>query len=69
MTTTIDTITDAQIRTLRDEAIAAGDTDMAKICTRALVRHYATDFQTRKAHEEARAQCAAVIADAEAQAE
>ena len=35
-TTTIDTITDDQIRTLRDEAGNHGDLEMVSICDRAL---------------------------------
>lgn len=34
--TTLDTITDEQIRTLSDEAGAHGDLEMVAICTRAL---------------------------------
>ena len=37
--TTADTITDAQINQLHDEASAAGDLDMRGICERALRGH------------------------------
>jgi len=51
------TITDEQIEALRTEAGAAGDLDQVAICDRALLEGDA----------EARAECARVIADAEAQ--
>jgi hypothetical protein len=46
----------AQIRALRDEARAAGDDEMAKICSAALA-----------GDDDARETCARVIADAAAQ--
>jgi len=55
MTTTIDTITPAQIRALRDEAGSAGDTAMVRICDAALV-----------GDRDAIAECASCIASAEA---
>jgi hypothetical protein len=66
------TVTDEQIRALYAEATQAGDWDMADICEVALAPHdrpfndCAADhgFTTRS---EARAECARVIADAEAQ--
>ncbi len=53
--TTIDTITDDQIRTLSDEAGAHGDLEMVAICQRALEGDAA-----------AIAECVRVIASAEA---
>jgi hypothetical protein len=80
MSTTIDTITDKQIRGLRTEAIAAGDEMQAGICSLALgVTEYTTpatvaslagnDFLTPEKdelRELARAECVRVIAEAEA---
>lgn len=82
--TTIDTITDDQIETLRDEAGAAGDLVQVAICDVALAGGLAEiaeiPHETRAALEalgiipehidadvRARAECARVIADAEAQ--
>jgi deoxyribose-phosphate aldolase len=54
--TTIDTLTDSQIETLRDEAGAAGDVDMVVICDAALA-----------GDTEALRRVVAAIRDAEAQ--
>lgn len=56
MATTIETVTKNQIQALRTEAGAAGDLKQVAICDRAL-----------DGDEAARAECARVIADAEAQ--
>lgn len=53
--TTAETITNAQITALRNEAAEAGDLEQVTICNRAL-----------SGNDEARAECARVIADAEA---
>jgi len=74
MTTTADNITDSQIRNLRKEAHEHGDLLMATICVRAL-RDDLEDAEpgTEAAEareltvEQARAECARVCADAEAQ--
>lgn len=55
MTTTADNVTNSQIRALRAEAAAAGDVEQVQICDRAL-----------KQDQDARAECARVIAEAEA---
>jgi hypothetical protein len=70
--TTIETITRSQIKTLRSEALAAGDYHQVDICDRALSSDdvdqdgnpVALSDMTR---EEALAECARVISDAEAQ--
>lgn len=56
--TTIETVTAEQIRALRTEAREAGDTVQALLCTLAL-----------DGDESAKADCVAVIADAEARAD
>ena len=71
-----ETVTNDQIRALRSEADAAGDLVQAAICdvvlgewlpatTRPLEAHARIKAMSR---DEARAECARVIADAEAQA-
>jgi len=55
--TTINTITDEQIIQLREEAEEAWDTEQVLLCLRALVL----------GDDEARAECARIISDAEAQ--
>ena len=78
MTTTAQTITTAQIRNLRAEALAAGDYDQAAICDLALDGEIdADDYTTLTAkgasklrsmsREQAYTECARVISDAEAQ--
>lgn len=56
-------ITNEQIERLRVEAAAAGDTDQVAMCDRALDR----DSDRAMSVAAARAECARVIADAEAQ--
>lgn len=68
--TTAETITDEQIRALRTESAEAGDDRMADICTVALdERDHAVSHEVRVGYttSTARAECARVIADAEAQ--
>lgn len=60
--TTIDTITDDQIRALETEAGAAGDLDMAAICRVALGEEDGDEAA-------ARAECVRVIREAEAMAD
>lgn len=74
MTTTADNITDSQIRKLRKEAESAGDLLMAMICVRALgddmedAEDGTDGAEAREMTvEQARAECARVCADAEAQ--
>jgi len=74
MTTTTDSITDSQIRKLRKEAESAGDLAMAMVCVRALgddleVAEDGTEAADAREMtvEQARAECARVCADAEAQ--
>lgn len=75
MSTTADTITDRQIRALREEALAAGDYHQVDLCQRALVRDTIDTIDqdgnpialADVTQERARAECAKVIADAEAQ--
>jgi hypothetical protein len=71
MTTTAQNITDTQIRTLREEAVAHGDYVQVDLCDRAL----STDTFDQDGNEiaradlsqdDARAECAEAIADAEA---
>lgn len=64
MTTTAATITDTQITALQAEAQAAGDWDQSTICAIALGE---TDPAPDMTSDEARAECARVIAEAEAQ--
>ena len=67
MTTTIG-ITDDQIAALRDEAAAAGDYDQVIICDVALGE---TDFgalAVEMTRDEARAECARIVSDIQAQA-
>lgn len=73
--TTSETITDTQIRQLRTNAAEAGDLAMAMICARALGDDLAdaepgTDGADARdlTVDQARAECARVIAEAEAQA-
>lgn len=62
------TITDEQIYQLRDEAITAGDLVMAEICDYALLEEDGRSwYGSPWTPETARAECARVIADAEAQ--
>jgi hypothetical protein len=61
--TTTETITDEQIGALRDEAGHAGDIAQIHICTVALGQAGATPEEVARC----RADCASVIADAEAQ--
>lgn len=73
------TITTAQIKTLRSEALAAGDTVMAEWCDVALVPHEDCDAEGRQLFSpttgapihrtDARAVCARAINDAAAQAD
>lgn len=81
-TLTAETITDKQIRQLRDEAGTAGDLDMVKICDRALTwedeyrtalqydsaghRNRAAAWEDVRRAEACRARCAEVINDASA---
>ena len=70
--TTIETLTDSQITTLRSEAASAGDMKMVEICDRALepVRRTPTGRAVSVVRlamrNEARVECARVIAEAEA---
>lgn len=79
MTTTLQTITDEQIEALRRGSAEAGDSAQDVICMRAqgadaddldFLRAAATDAEKARAlamsMDEARAECARVIADAEA---
>jgi len=75
--TTPETITTRQIRSLRDEALAAGDYAQVDICDVALAAHETADAEGGElrgpdgevwTRSEARTECARVIADAEAQA-
>jgi len=72
--TTIDTLTDCQIRTLRGEAMAAGDYAQVDICQRALTSDDDTiDSDGNEiagadmSQDDARRECARVIATAAAQ--
>ena len=62
-----ESITDAQISTLRAEAVQAGDLEMVLRCRLALGE--ASEFLTDMTTTEARAQCAEVIAAASAMAQ
>jgi len=75
--TTIKTITNKQIKQLREEALAASDYRQVDICDVALANREDHNEQTAEllvgpddepmTRTEARAECARVIADAEAQ--
>ena len=70
--TTTETLTTEQIKTLRDEAVAAGDYAQADICQRALAADTVDQDGNEIALadwtvEQAREACARVIAAAEAQ--
>lgn len=63
--TEIRTITDEQIDLLREEAIAAGDVEQARLCN--VARNATGDWTTAKQRADARAECAKAIAAAAAQ--
>lgn len=72
--TTSETITDEQIKALRAEALGHGNYEQVDICDRALCRDDETINQDGDeiayadwSRDEARTECARVIADAEAQ--
>lgn len=67
MTTTTIEITDAQISTLMDEAIAAGDTAQVELCEIALGAGHR--IPSDREQRDARRECARVIAAAQAMAE
>lgn len=62
--TTIDTISDSQIRTLQREAASAGDLDMVSVCRTACGDE---ETATQTQIQAARVECVRAIADAEAQ--
>ena len=69
MSTTIDTVTNDQIKTLRDEADAHGDNKMSDICQRALGYTAGVRCAETMTVDAARAECARVIGEAEARDE
>ena len=78
-TLTAATITTAQIKALRNEALAHGDTELAEFCDLALVPHEDSDAEGRQLFSpttgapihrvDARAVCARTINEAAAQAD
>lgn len=71
--TTKETLTDKQIKTLRSEAVAHGDYAQADICDRAMATDTVDQDGNKIAladwtREEAREECARVIAESEANA-
>jgi hypothetical protein len=65
--TTFETLTYQQVVSLRSEALAAGDTLQASICDRAIPTPNDDPRIFNMTTNEARVECARVIANAEAQ--